>query len=196
MSDIEELTKERRRSAAPKKKTTQGEKKAPLIKCACGSSIPISKGTKCPTRHVQTPQVLRGQDAQMCRGCGQRELKAGKACDVCTYTWVNKDTVSEEIGGMRECSHCKRNTPKTQFCDHCDKEEVSGLTMAEMIEYAATGVTKGPVASKSKNDFKPDTSQMFPDFEEKQEARRKVLAAKRSQKIEIILRSTFRGGDP
>ena len=38
MSDIEELTKERRKTAAPKKRAKQGEKKAPLISCGCGSN--------------------------------------------------------------------------------------------------------------------------------------------------------------
>ena len=184
MSDLEiiELTKEKRKATSSPKKMSKRRAKGPsLIACPCGSTVPIPKGTKCPTCNVQTPEVISAKGKQPCQ-CGQRELAAGKSCDVCGYTWVNPGTKSDEVDAPRECSHCKRDTSNTTtFCDHCDKDERSGLTMTEMMEFAATGVATGPTKKKA-DEFKPDRSQMFPSFEEKQEARRAVTSAKRGVK--------------
>ena len=59
-SDVEELTKAKRKATSfPKKSRKRKPQTVNMMKCPCGSTIPVPKGTKRPTCNIHAPQILK-----------------------------------------------------------------------------------------------------------------------------------------
>ena len=75
-SDVEELTKEKRRDAkkrAAKGKQSSGQRGLKK-QCDCGSTFLITPGTVCGTCRVRVPEKLEAKGKQPCQGCGRESV--------------------------------------------------------------------------------------------------------------------------